>query len=54
MGHALLHLRDGHTIRAAVQGGHVNVVAWLADDFGLHLDDTVIAATWMAGMPGLS
>ncbi|AVK77172.1 F-box incomplete domain containing protein [Pandoravirus macleodensis] len=50
--HFLLHLRDGHTLRAAVQGGHTNVVVWLADGFGLQLDGAVATAAWMAASPG--
>ncbi|AVK76079.1 RNA polymerase rbp1 incomplete domain containing protein [Pandoravirus neocaledonia] len=48
----LLHLRDGHTLRAAVQGGHTNGVVWLANEFGLRLDDAVATAAWMAVEPG--
>ncbi|AVK77168.1 RNA polymerase rbp1 incomplete domain containing protein [Pandoravirus macleodensis] len=48
----LLHLRDGHTLGAAVQGGHTNVVVWLAGKFGLQLDDAVATAAWMAADPG--
>ncbi|AGO84416.1 RNA polymerase rbp1 incomplete domain containing protein [Pandoravirus salinus] len=48
----LLHLRDGHTLGAAVQGGHADVVVWLAGEFGLKLDDAVATAAWMAADPG--
>ncbi|AVK77177.1 F-box incomplete domain containing protein [Pandoravirus macleodensis] len=48
MTHFLQQMRDGYTLGAAVRGGHVGVVTWMAHESGAPLGDATAAAAWMA------
>jgi hypothetical protein len=48
MEHFTRQAHDGRTLKATVQGGHTDVVAWLARESGVPLTDATTTAVWMA------